>query len=334
MPGIIARLSSTLAQAAKKQLPAEVLTAVDQQGNSKLPKELWQGLSQNQQKLVQMIRQQANNDGFQNRPAPIAAVQLPNNAQAGAHLAGADPLNAVVTPPGPDPITGNDPQSMHELFGHVVNTDGLAAFEGQALMNELKRRFFATHVTLDYTAARTKLFGEIDNQGGQVRDVYTGRVVATTTIPSSVGAQSMNTEHTWPQSELKAAGKNDAVSDLHHMFAADTEANGRRSNYPFGTPVKVIWQEAGSTLGTDAKGQVVFQPPVEHRGNVARAMFWIATAYDLDIPPAEEAVLRAWDAADPSDDAEEARNEAIKKVQGDLNPYVIDKTLAGRITDF
>lgn len=328
MPGILARVDQGLAAAARRQLSPQVLSAVDQVGGGRLPEDLWRTLSPSQRSLVLAIRERTR-DALEPARPPQPLV---NAADGGAHLVGTDPLGAVAA--GADPVTGNDPQSMAELFGNVVDTEGLARFEGQALLGELKRRFFSTHITLDYRQAREALFGEVDNSEGRVRDVYTARTITTRGIPSADGPEGMNTEHTWPQSKLKAEGKTAAISDLHHLFPSDTEANGRRGNYPFGTVARVLWQEGESKLGTDVNGKTVFEPPPEHRGNVARALFWIATAYDLDIPADEEAELRRWDAADPSDGAEQQRNVAVRKVQGDLNPFVIDPTLPRRIPDF
>src|SRR6185436_6342384 len=132
----------------------------------------------------------------------------------------------------------------------------------------------------------------------------------------------------------KAAGKGAAVSDLHHLFPVDTETNGIRSNYPFGWVKNVQWEGHGAQLGTDSKGQIVFTPPERHRGDVARSMFWVAAAYELKIPDDEEAVLKEWDKADPVDDHERRRNEAIAKVQGDENPFVLMPNLTDKVRDF
>lgn len=190
------------------------------------------------------------------------------------------------------------------------------------------------HTSLGYDTARDVMLGvtgTFDLTGGMLECVYTGKKVAPDGTRTPNG---FNTEHTWPQSQLKAQGKDAAVSDLHHLFPVDTTANGKRANLPFGEVVTEHWRGGGSRLGLDARGVLVFEPPVEHRGNVARAMFWIADAYELDIPPEEEAVLRRWAAADPVDDAERARNQRIAEVQGDLNPFVEHPSLSEQVDDF
>jgi endonuclease I len=223
---------------------------------------------------------------------------------------------------------------MKDLFGGVVDTAGLEKLEGQPLLDELKDRFFSHHVVLDYSAARKRMFGEIDNQGGKVVDVYAMRTFPGGGIPKAEGANGFNTEHTWPQSKLKEAGKHDAISDLNHLFPVETFANGKRGHVPFGWVKKVEWENGHSKLGLDDKGQRVFTPPEIHRGNVARAMFWIATAYELDIPADEEAVLKQWAKEDPVDPHERARTEAVAKVQGDANPFVLHPELVDKVKDF
>ena len=59
------------------------------------------------------------------------------------------------------------------------------------------------------------MFGEVDNENGKVRLVYTGVEFATTEIPN---ANVVNTEHTWPQSKFKNATgshKGKMKADLH-----------------------------------------------------------------------------------------------------------------------
>lgn len=257
-----------------------------------------------------------------------AAAVTPNLAEDRFDVAG---VNAAK----PAQAAALDPQAMNALFGKVVDTAGLETLSGRGLIDELRSRFYAKHVTLDYSTARRFMFTQVDNEAGDVRDVYTGRVLNDVTrIPSAEGAESFNTEHTWPQSQLKRAGRGAAVSDLHHLFPVDTTANGRRGSYPFGQVQQVEWEKNGSKLGRDANGQIVFTPPPGHRGDVARAMFWISAAYGLSIPPREEAVLKEWANEDPVDTHEQVRNGRIAEVQGDLNPFVVAPQLVSQVADF
>ncbi len=91
----------------------------------------------------------------------------------------------------------------------------------------------------------------------------------------------------------------------------------------------------GSFRGSDASGTVVlFQPPEEHRGNVARAMFYMSVRYWWQIPDLMEDTLKQWHVDDPVDAAEEARNGRIRLIQGNLNPFIEDPNLVDLIADF
>lgn len=194
----------------------------------------------------------------------------------------------------------------------------------QELYNQIKN-----HTSLGYTTARQKMFGQIDNVNGYVECVYTGRLVKTTTIPD---ANNMNTEHSWPKS--LGAENEPALSDLYHLFPTDSETNSRRSSYLFGIVVNVTWSKGNSSLGTDANHSTVFMPRPEHRGNVARAMFYFAVRYQLAMNNTMEQVLRQWHREDPIDSTEQARNESISQYQRNRNPFIDHPEYVERIDDF
>jgi len=203
-------------------------------------------------------------------------------------------------------------------------TDGL---KDKALIQALHDAA-AQHKDLGYNQARKIIFTALDNHDGKVECVYTGRELATDKIPNS---NDMNTEHSWPQSK-GATGA--AKSDLHHLFPTDSKANSIRGNYPFGVVKDVKWSQDGSKFGKDANGQLVFEPRDEHKGNVARALFYFSTVYGKPIPAGDEAVLKQWNKLDQVDSAEVSRNDAIQGYQGNRNPFVDDASLADRISDF
>lgn len=213
----------------------------------------------------------------------------------------------------PPPPTGDDP---------------FQGLRDQALVNAIHGSNKGKHV-VSYSEARKQLFTNIDVNNGKVRDVYTHREIPGGKIPSS---SDMNVEHTWPQSK-GAVG--DAKSDMHHLFPTDSKANSTRSSFPFGKVEKVQWSSpSGAKFGTDAQGRKVFEPPDEHKGNVARAMFYFSSEYGKRIPPEEESVLREWNKLDKVDSAEIERNRRIAAVQGNQNQFVLHSDLADRISDF
>ena len=78
----------------------------------------------------------------------------------------------------------------------------------------------------------------------------------------------------------------------------------------------------------------MFEPPTEHRGNVARSLFYFAVRYKLFIDPAEEMILKLWHKADPIDAAELARHETIAKYQKVRNTFLDFPELVDRISNF
>lgn len=185
------------------------------------------------------------------------------------------------------------------------------------------------HVCLGYTGIRQKMFGEIDNESGKVRCVYTARWVQTSGIPDP---NDMNTEHTWPKS--MGASEDPAKSDLCHLFPTDSYANSKRGNYPFGVVTVVHWSKEGSSLGENENGSIVFTPRADHRGNVARAIFYFSIRYRLAVPDEEESVLKRWNSDDPVDAKERARNDGIAKYQKKRNPFIDHPEYVDRIEDF
>ena len=185
------------------------------------------------------------------------------------------------------------------------------------------------HVVMNYTEARVHLYAWIDKVDGMVEGIYTGDRVATDEIPD---AAEMNTEHGWPQS--RSGGDPATESDLHHLFPTKPDANSERASLYFGEVVDPTWQRGGSSRGRNAAGDTVFEPRDTMKGDLARTLFYYAVAYDQNIRPQEEDVLRQWNVSDPPDDKELRRNQAIANVQRSRNPFVDDPSLADRITDF
>lgn len=203
------------------------------------------------------------------------------------------------------------------------------------------------HRSIGYGAARKVLMGtlHLSNSAGKytVKDVYCEREftdansggIGPGKVPS---ANMLNTEHTWPQSRFNGSmGKDTQKSDLHHLFPTDSEMNSVRGNHKFGDvavpdkPLKCPIVKIGRANGSSEE---IFEPPVGHKGNVARALFYFSIRYRLAIDPREEAFLKAWHRMDPVDQAERDRNDAIQKVQGNRNPFIDHPELVGEIVDF
>jgi endonuclease I len=183
--------------------------------------------------------------------------------------------------------------------------------------------------TLGYDQARPVIFEDVDNEGGWVECVYTGKRVQTTGVPPS---DVMNTEHSWPQS--KGASAEPARGDLNHLYPVDSGANSRRSNNDYGWVVNATWTAGGSKSGADAKGNVVFEPRDPHKGNAARSIFYFSIRYRMPVPQDEEEALKVWNHLDPPDEKERARNTKIEGYQHTRNPFVDHPEFVDRIADF
>lgn len=207
------------------------------------------------------------------------------------------------------------------------------------------------------------LYATVDRTtvGGQagVVCVYTGLFVPFDNSPSSDPSQDigngfaqngvgLNQEHTWPQSLLDSQAK----QDLHNLFPTQVGVNSDRGNDRFaeipdaqatrwyrGTPPYT--QTSPPTANIDEYSEIragtSFEPREDHKGNVARALFYMATVYDTstngDFPfdATDRRTLYEWhylDAITADDQARSARVAPFQ--QGKDNPFVLDSTLIRR----
>ncbi|MBC7711714.1 MAG: endonuclease [Rhizobacter sp.] len=198
-------------------------------------------------------------------------------------------------------------------------------------------------LTFDYKQARQIMFGELflENHGNgkySVKDAY-----CNINIDETMGAgpdkipnpKYMNCEHTWPQSKFSKTFSADLQkTDLHHLFPADMRANSTRNNFPFAdvdgkaTHSNCLDSKIGNATGSDIRS---FEPPIEHKGNVARAIYYFSTRYKMNIDATQAKYLKIWNAEDPVDQEELLRNEKIMKLQGNRNPFIDYPELVNRL---
>ena len=119
-----------------------------------------------------------------------------------------------------------------------------------------------------------------------------------------------------------------AHNDPHNLFPAGGEVNGDRSAHPYGT-VAGEPRAYGSCdfelgLGTEsgAGGRPKLAEPAHGvRGELARAMLYMAERYGGDVRMSEDA-LRGWDRADPPEPWEIERARRIEAATGLGNRFV------------
>lgn len=215
----------------------------------------------------------------------------------------------------------------------------------------LKSQLFETmrsdhRVVLSYKEARKKLFGQLhlneDWRGHYVKDVYCRKKyrkssgVGPGQIPNH---QEINCEHTWPKSRFnKEFPYQSQLTDLHHLYPSNARANSVRSNNYFAEVLDA--RAAHNSCEPSLKGPIPgegirgFEPPTEHKGNVARALFYFSVRYQISIPEHEERYLRLWHQQDPVDTAEENRNNQIAIIQGNRNAFIDNPEFVDDIDDF
>jgi len=235
---------------------------------------------------------------------------------------------------------------------------------------ELKTALFSIispHEIQSYTPGVWDAINSYDiRPDGKIWDIYSNISNFVPVVDQDKGGEASegekyNREHSMPKSWFNES-KDDTMypmyTDLHHLFPTDHHVNEMRSNYPYGEVAKITSQSEGgfSKFGIcdESIGYVeinlkprVFEPADEYKGDLARAYFYMATAYESykngegkerspknwsspmlssDVYPfftewALKMLLR-WAEQDPVSDKEVNRNEAIYGIQKNRNPYV------------
>ena len=143
-------------------------------------------------------------------------------------------------------------------------------------------------------------------------------------------------EHVWPNSRLGLARisntQRSIASDLHNLRAATGSINSSKSDRFFSDG------SGSATITTDGG----FYPGDDHRGDVARILFYMAITYDylvltddLELLLDESfhyevegarmgqlSLLLSWHKEDPISEFEIARNNRIFEIQGNRNPFI------------
>ncbi len=213
---------------------------------------------------------------------------------------------------------------------------------GQELRTWLKSNWYdGYHSDITYSGVRSQMYSYVDVRDGKLHCVYSGYNVAPSSSTSGVG--SMNCEHTIPQSWFGEALP--MRSDIHHLYPTHERVNNDRSSYPFGdvddndTDKWYIVNSTNTDLSitttipseniddySELLSSSKFEPLEDHKGNVARAIFYFYTMYPTqagDISKIGDLnTIYRWHLDDPVDSWEQGRNQRAKEVQGNSNPYI------------
>lgn len=183
----------------------------------------------------------------------------------------------------------------------------------------------------DYTQARSQFWRHVYPQDGVT--LYCQQTFQT------MARAGVNIEHVFPMSWATSALKcgkrkqcransvefNIIESDLHNLFPSRSDVNQARSSFRFGE-VRGEKREFGRQCDFEVNTRArVAEPTPAVRGEVARAMFYMAHQYrdqSLVIFNKQARLLMEWHRADPPSDAERRRNDIIAKIQGNRNPFI------------
>ncbi len=132
-------------------------------------------------------------------------------------------------------------------------------------------------------------------------------------------------------------------NDQHHLFPTNqNDVNAVRSNYPMGEVTTVQSTFINSKRGQNALGQTVFEPRASHKGDWARAVMYLATAYNGQTDAygvaqnwkfknpisatigygQDQNIIKKWHFQDLPDAYEISRNDFLDSLQGNRNPFV------------
>jgi deoxyribonuclease-1 len=242
----------------------------------------------------------------------------------------------------------------------VVAIAGGWYLAGEDLVLELNRNI-RTNTTNNFSTAKNHLFNDVDKQlDSTVICVYSGtsvRLVKVNGILKPDPNAGVDVEHTWP---CKAVWVNESYyfnrdnsiqgADLHHLYPTRKGVNRSRGNQPFGelpSTARELRVNPDGTLNNSGGGiasgsfrdrnnddLVIFEPRDDHKGNVARAIFYMSVRYLMPIPEYMENDLRDWNILDPVDEAEKERNSRVENIQGNRNPFIDDSLIVNLIDDF
>ncbi|MDC0316567.1 endonuclease [Verrucomicrobia bacterium] len=193
----------------------------------------------------------------------------------------------------------------------------------------------------DTADAISKLYSDPDNQNNVIL-IYSRRSEAILNFGTSNG---WNREHIWPNS-YGIDKRGPAYSDLHNLQPADASVNTSRSNkiYDFSDTKDANFKKPGHPEAKMTnKDSDSWEPPVEVRGDIARAVFYMDIRYNGDNPNEKDLILTndlslidsdnnffgklntliKWHLNDPTDAQERFRNDLIfSEYQKNRNPFV------------
>ncbi len=114
--------------------------------------------------------------------------------------------------------------------------------------------------------------------------------------------------------------------DMHNIQPVVGEINGDRSNYRYSEFTDQFNQYGKCEFAVDSNNRKI-QPREEIKGAIGRTYLYMASKHGLQLAKEEKKLMEAWDQLNPPSEWECKRNNMIKKIQGNDNPFITEKCL-------
>jgi endonuclease I len=222
---------------------------------------------------------------------------------------------------------------------NVTNTNFLTALSAKIYPHQ--STFYG-----NYDETMVKLFTARDTTNGNkvINCVYSGEnYVYTEPLTWNYMSREHSYCHNWmPSNPADAPSERPEYNDQHHLFPTNqNDVNAVRSNYPMGEVVTQTGSYLAAKWGTDAYSHSVFEPRASHKGDFARAIMYMATAYNGQLKGStvmnwslrnpisgtinygqDQNILKKWHFQDLPDSYEISRNDFLDSLQGNRNPFI------------
>ena len=242
--------------------------------------------------------------------------------------------------------TGNDLKiSLYNLIkGHTVYGYNSA----EIAMRTTDRNWELSPDPNDKNPKMRLLYAQYNESNPQLWGTFHGSITddgVTYGINANGGKDAIwNKEHIWAQSNgISGAAK----SDLHHLMAADKKLNNSRSSFDFGNvSIKNACEDVFGNKTTNYLSGV-FEPADEYKGDIARALMYMATRYYSGDGAGAKLTLQSesgstgtmggiedlllWNQQDAPDSFEVNRNGLVQTFQHNRNPYIDHPEYACRV---
>lgn len=305
--------------------------------------------------LVGCTKPQASEDVL---PSEVPTSDIISEVPSSDEVPSSSETPSSETPSG-FPATPEGIEVPESVFNYYANVN--FALDGNAQKSALYDKIKG-HTSVSYSAVRDNMYitdrdwnlspDRSDTNPYMVLIYGTYNFNTATAYKRSDYTTVWDREHIWAKSHGGFKDNPPAGTDMHHLRASDKNNNGSRGNLDFGrvdSGLKYITDQRGQNAGKTGKqsgfSATVYEPLDIYKGDVARAMFYMATRYSSGSPTLTLvnnttsssngsgkfgilSTLLAWHLADPVDEFEFNRNGLVQDIQKNRNPYIDFPSLA------